>query len=83
MDGCKRFEYAACGRVNFRIRKTIFAEKKISGYVWTWPKKELIYIYNYNKCQLKCLAPAGMKVSLNRFVLKETLNGLRRRNSMS
>ena len=33
----KRFEYAACGRENFRIRKKIFAEKKISGYVWTWP----------------------------------------------
>ena len=28
VDGCKRFEYAACGRVNFRTRKTIFAEKK-------------------------------------------------------
>ena len=27
VDGCKRFEYAACGRLNFRIRKTIFAEK--------------------------------------------------------
>ena len=33
----KRFEYAACGRENFRIRKKIFAEKKISGYMWTWP----------------------------------------------
>ena len=31
----KPFEYAACGRENFRIRKKIFAEKKISGYVWT------------------------------------------------
>ena len=38
VDGCKRFEYAAYGRVNFRIGKTIFAEKKISGYVWTWPQ---------------------------------------------
>ena len=36
--GCKRFEYVACGRENFRNRKKIFAEKKISGYVWTWPK---------------------------------------------
>ena len=34
----KRFEYAACGHENFRIRKKIFAEKKISGYVWTWPQ---------------------------------------------
>ena len=34
----KPFEYAACGRENFRIRKKIFAEKKNSGYVWTWPK---------------------------------------------
>ena len=34
----KPFEYAACGRENFRIRKKIFAEKKISGYVWTWPE---------------------------------------------
>ena len=25
----KRFEYAVCGRENFRIRKKIFAEKKI------------------------------------------------------
>ena len=33
----KPFEYAACGRENFRIRKKIFAEKKISGYLWTWP----------------------------------------------
>ena len=40
LEGRKRFEYAACGRVNFRIRKTIFAEKKISGYVWTWPKPD-------------------------------------------
>ena len=38
VDGWKRFEYAACGRENFRIRKKIFEEKKISGYVWTWPK---------------------------------------------
>ena len=37
VDGWKRFEYAACGRENFRIRKKIFADKKISGYVWTWP----------------------------------------------
>ena len=28
VDGCKRFEYAACGRENFRIRKKMFAEKK-------------------------------------------------------
>ena len=40
VDGCKRFEYAACGRENFRNRKKIFAEKKISGYVWTWPKEK-------------------------------------------
>ena len=32
----KPFEYAACGRKNFRIRRKIFAEKKISRYVWTW-----------------------------------------------
>ena len=38
VDGWKRFEYAARGRENFRIRKKIFAEKKFSGYVWTWPK---------------------------------------------
>ena len=28
VDGWKRFEYAACGRENFRIRKKIFAKKK-------------------------------------------------------
>ena len=31
----KPFEYAACGRENFHIRKKKFAEKTISGYVWT------------------------------------------------
>ena len=41
VDGGKGFEYAACGRVNFRIRKIIFAEKKKSGYVWTWPETNL------------------------------------------
>ena len=29
VDGWKRFEYAACGRKNFRVRKKIIAEKKI------------------------------------------------------
>ena len=38
VDAGKRFEYAACGRENFRFRKKILAGKKISGYVWTWPK---------------------------------------------
>ena len=33
-----QFEYAACGGENFRIRKKIFAEKRISGYLWTWPQ---------------------------------------------
>ena len=33
-------QYAACGRENLRIRKKIFAKKKISGYVWTWPKTQ-------------------------------------------
>ena len=37
VNGWKRFEYAACGHENFRIRKKKFAEKKISGYVRTWP----------------------------------------------
>ena len=35
--GTKPFEYAACGCENLRIRKKIFVEKKISGYMWTWP----------------------------------------------
>ena len=62
VDGWKRFEYAACGRENFRIRKKIFAEKKISGYVWTWPKSRNRWIVivncstriNTGKCSAHC-----------------------------
>ena len=35
VDGWKRFEYAACGRKNFRIHTKNISGKKISVYVWT------------------------------------------------
>ena len=38
MDGRIRFVYATCGRRYFCIRIKIFADTKISGYVWTGPK---------------------------------------------
>ena len=39
VDGWIRFEYATCGRGNFWIRREKVADSKISGYVWTRPKK--------------------------------------------
>lgn len=39
VDGRIRFVYATCGRRYFCIRIKKFADTKISGYVWTGPKK--------------------------------------------
>ena len=50
----KRFEYAACGRENFRIRKKIFAETKISGYMWTWPKFHRKSAYSRSLAYFNC-----------------------------
>ena len=40
VDGRTRFVYATCGRRYFCIRIKIFADTKISGYVWTGPKNQ-------------------------------------------
>ena len=50
VDGRIRFEYATCGRGNFRIRKEKVADSKISGYVWTGPKITL----PKGKCSTAC-----------------------------
>ena len=39
VDGRIRFVYATCGRRYFCIRIKKFADTKISGYVWTGPKR--------------------------------------------
>ena len=39
VDGRIRFLYATCGRRYFCIRIKKFADTKISGYVWTGPKR--------------------------------------------
>ena len=41
-----RFEHATCGRGYFCIRKEKVADSKISGYMWTGPKRLMKFLKN-------------------------------------
>ena len=60
VDGCKRFEYAVCGRVNFRIRKTIFAAK-INFRIRVDMALIKVAYYSFPKKKIKLLESVKLK----------------------
>ena len=80
----KRFEYAACGRENFRISKKIFAEKKfpdtcghglnqIAEFVTapSWKKKSLFLVVNIRRFVCEPQMYTGLlMLKYYRFVLR-------------